>query len=128
MNQFNSHYFTATYSCIPIFYTVVPAYWVETTDGERFRKFKLSSISQEYKDVEAAFHATAPYRIVSIERIQNKEIYRLFNIKRQAMMKKYRTNFPSKEKKLFHGTSSQNIKAINAGGLNRSYAGVHGEI
>ena len=65
--------------------------------------------------------------IVSIERIQNEEIYRLFNLKRQTMMKKYGTNFPSKEKKLFHGTSSQNIEAINSDGLNRSYAGMHGE-
>ena len=43
------------------------------------------------------------------------------------MMKKYGTNFLSKEKMLFHGTSCENVEKINAGGLNRSYAGIHGK-
>ncbi len=49
-------------------------------------------------------------------------------MKRQAMMKKYGSNFPSKELMLFHGTSYENVEKINAGGLNRSYAGMHGKI
>ena len=123
MGQFNSLLLTAN----SYIHFSVPPTWVKTTGERKCHEFKLSTSSKEYKDVEAAFHATAPNQIVSIERIQNEEIYDLFNVKRQAMMKKYGTNFPSKEKMLFHGTSSQNIKAINAGGLNRSYAGIHGE-
>ena len=68
-------------------------------------------------------------QIVSIERIQNREIYELCNVKRGAMMKKHDRNFPSKEKMLFHGTSFKNLDKISADGLNRSYAlGAHGKI
>ncbi len=49
-------------------------------------------------------------------------------MKRKAMMKKHGNNFPSKELMLFHGTSRENVEKINANGLNRSYAGVHGKI
>ena len=48
-------------------------------------------------------------------------------MKRLLMMKKYGNNFASKEKMLFHGTAPQNVDKINAGGLNRSYAGAHGK-
>jgi hypothetical protein len=51
----------------------------------------------------------------------------VYNVKRQAMMKKHGSNFPGKELMLFHGTSAENIEKINAGGLNRSYAGQHGK-
>jgi hypothetical protein len=44
------------------------------------------------------------------------------------MMKKYDSKFPDKELMLFHGTSLQNIEKINAGGLNRNFAGQHGKI
>lgn len=47
-------------------------------------------------------------------------------MKRQAMEKKYASNFSGKELMLFHGTSSENVEKINSGGLNRSYAGIHG--
>jgi hypothetical protein len=78
--------------------------------------------------VETAFHKTASHHIVRIERIQNKEIYGLYNLKRQAMMKTYDSNFADKELMLFHGTSVANIEKINAGGLNRNFAGQHGKI
>ena len=42
------------------------------------------------------------------------------------MNKKYRYGFSTKEKMLFHGTAHENVEKINAGGLNRSYAGKHG--
>ena len=41
------------------------------------------------------------------------------------MMKKYGANFPTKEKMLFHETSKENLDKINAGGLNKSFAGIH---
>ena len=104
----------------------VPSYWAKPTHRSTFHKFKLSTSSKEYKDVEAKFHKTASNQIVSIERIQNEEIYKLFNIKRQSMNKKYRYDFCTKEKMLFHGTTHENLEKINAGGLNRSYAGKQG--
>ena len=104
----------------------VPAYWVITIDERKFHKFPLSTSSKEYKDVEAAFRATAPNQIVSIERIQNKGHFELYKVKREGMIKKY-GSIAGKEKMLFHGTSVQNLEKINADGLNRIYAGTHGK-
>ena len=87
----------------------------------------LAASSKEYKDVETAFHKTARYQIVRIERIQNVQIYELYNVKRQAMMKKYGKNFAGKELMLFHGTSHENIDKINSDGLNRNFAGINGK-
>ena len=91
-------------------------------------RIDLATGHKEYKEVETAFRKTARNQIVRIERIQNAEIYELYNVKRQAMMKKYGTNFPGKELMLFHGTSAENIEKINSGGLNRSFAGIHGKM
>ena len=74
--------------------------------------------SKEYKDIETAFKKTAGNEIVSIERIQNKEIYKLYNVQREEMMQKYGKNFAGKELMLFHGTTRENIENINAVGLN----------
>ena len=108
--------------------TSVPDYWDDLPGDKKFHKVNLSTSHKEYKEVETAFRKTAANKIVRIERIQNKQTYELYNVKRQAMMKKYGSNFTGKELKLFHGTSAQNIEKINAGGLNRSYAGINGKI
>ena len=44
------------------------------------------------------------------------------------MKKKYGGNFAGKELELFHGTSGENIKNINANGLNRSCARQNGKL
>ena len=49
-------------------------------------------------------------------------------MKRQAMSKKYGSNFSGKELRLFHGTSYDNVEKINFGGLNRSFAGKNGNV
>ncbi|XP_028411310.1 uncharacterized protein LOC114533885 isoform X2 [Dendronephthya gigantea] len=103
----------------------VPDTWDNSPDEGVFHKVKLSTGNKEYKDIETAFRKTAPNPIVCIERIQNRKIYELYNVKRKAMMKKFGNNFPGKELMLFHGTSAENISKINSGGLNRSYAGMH---
>ncbi|CAB4013230.1 poly [ADP-ribose] polymerase 15 isoform X1 [Paramuricea clavata] len=94
----------------------------------KFHKFELSTSSKEYQDIETAFHKSVSnhvLRIVRIEKVQNKEIDELYNVKRRAMMNKFGSNFAGKELWLFHGTSLQSIDKINANGLNRSYAGTH---
>ena len=103
--------------------TDVPDYWDDSLAEDVFHRIKLSPGSDEYKKVEDAFKATVSFHIVSIERIQNKAIYQVFNVKRKAMEEKYGSNFPGKELMLFHGTSCDNVEKINAGGLNRSFAG-----
>ena len=103
-------------------------YWVKTTDARKFHTFVLSTYSEQFLGVQAAFRETTRNEVVSIERIQNEEMYGLYNCKRKIMKKKYGSNFPSKEKMLFHGTSRENLEKINADGLNRAYAGTHGKI
>ena len=88
----------------------------------------LSTYSEQFQNVQAAFRETARNEIITIERIQNEEMYGLYNCKRKRMKKKYSSNFQDKEKWLFHGTSRQNLEKINADGLNRAYAGTHGKI
>jgi hypothetical protein len=95
--------------------------------AEDVLKIKLTQRSEEYKKVENAFKASASNRIIRIERIQNKVLYKLFNVKSKAMEEKYGSDFPGKEPWLFHGTSCDNVEKINAGGLNRSFAGKNGD-
>ena len=115
-------------SCSYIIYVLlVPDTWDKTLTEGVFQNIKLSTSSKEYKEIETAFKKTAANQIVCIERIQNRAIYELYNLKRKAMMTKYGKDFTGKELKLFHGTSRENIEKINSGGLNRSYAGIHGK-
>ena len=106
---------------------LVPDYWDDLPADKKIHKVDVASSSQEYKEVETAFGKTAKNQIVRIERIQNIQIYELYNLKRQALMKKYGSKFTGKELMLFHGTSSQNTDPINSGGLNRNFAGKHGK-
>ena len=105
----------------------VPDYWDKSLSGAAYHEINLPTDSTEYKKVENAFKASSPkLTIDSVRRIQNKAIYKLYNVKREAMEEKYGRNFDGKEKMLFHGTSYENVEKINAGGLNRNYAGTHG--
>ena len=107
---------------------------------------KLSSRSQEYKDVAAQFESTMGTggvamsyhsslhlvqgqaiqgRIVKIERVQNSKLYEQYSARKKAMD---RANVGRQnERQLFHGCSLSAVDAINHGGFNRSYAGQHGE-
>ncbi|XP_046856545.1 protein mono-ADP-ribosyltransferase PARP14-like [Xenia sp. Carnegie-2017] len=104
----------------------VPHYWETPPDDNVYHAFELQPKSDEYMNVKNAFDKTASNEIVKIERIQNQRIYELYNVKRKAMKEKYGdADFADKEKQLFHGTSKDNVEKINAGGLNRSFAGIH---
>ena len=127
---FNSHAIHNTLIVIHAFigYRTTTSYWDSSLIVGRFNKFSLSTSSNKYQVVEAAFHRTAPNQIVRIERIENREIYEHYNLKRQAMVNKYGSNFAGKELMLFHGTSRENIEKINAGGFDRSFAGKNGKV
>ena len=107
---------------------------------------KLSSHSQEYKDVAAQFNSTpatggavrsshsslhlgqgqtSQGRIVKIERIQNSKLYAQYTARKKAMDRANAGH--QNERQLFHGCSHSAIDAINHGGFNRSYTGQHGE-
>lgn len=60
-----------------------------------------------------------------IERIQNKHLWKSFEIKKGEMDQ--RNGHTNNEKQLFHGTNEETIGVINERGFNRSYAGKNGE-
>ncbi|CAN2389076.1 positive regulation of interleukin-4-mediated signaling pathway [Pristimantis euphronides] len=82
---------------------------------------QLTNGSQEYSDVVAKFQNTCQMKIVKIERIQNKNLWMNYQIKKQAIETKNRTT--TNEKQLFHGTDSNTLNTVNHNGFNRSYAG-----
>ena len=110
---------------------------------------KLSSRSKEYKDVAAQFNRTmgsgvkplvAPLtlgtvgvggayqgRIQKIERIQNTKLYAQYIARKKVMDKANAGHWHQNERQLFHGCSFDVVDAINHGGFNRSYSGLHGE-
>ena len=111
---------------LPIF-LVFPHSWEKTLNKRKCYQFILSKSSKEYKDIETAFKKTAGNEIINIKRIQNREIYKLYNVNREEMMKEYGKNFEVKELMLFHGTSSEGIENINVDGLNKFNAGKPGK-
>ena len=107
---------------------------------------KLSSHSQEYRDVAAQFNSTSATggvvrslhsslhlvqgqasqgRILKIERIQNSKLYAQYAARKKAMDRANAGH--QNERQLFHGCSHSAVDSINNGGFNRSYAGQHGE-
>ena len=88
---------------------------------------RLDADSQEYKDVNEKFMRSISENIcvTSIQRIQNPSMYRSYATKRQSMDEKNGNH--KNEWYLFHGTAYQNVKDINAHGLNRSFCGRNGK-
>ena len=62
--------------------------------------------------------------LLQIERIQNPYLYRLYMTKKAEM--DARNPGVQNEKRLWHGTASNNVQNINTRNFNRSYGGVHG--
>ena len=87
---------------------------------------QLSAASREYQDVELKFQQTAgAVAVVSIERVQNPDLYQAYQVRKEKMDKGSGGN---NERKLFHGTNSDRVVKINTQGFKSSFAGsAHGE-
>ena len=62
--------------------------------------------------------------LLQIERIQNPYLYLMYMTKKAEM--DARNPGVQNEKRLWHGTASNNVQNINNRNFNRSYGGVHG--
>lgn len=60
-----------------------------------------------------------------IERIQNKSLWKTFEIKKGEMNQ--RNGRLNNDQHLFHGTDEATVPIVNKNGFNRSYAGKNGE-
>ncbi|XP_073408011.1 protein mono-ADP-ribosyltransferase PARP14-like isoform X2 [Dendrobates tinctorius] len=98
----------------------LPPGWTPMTNND-VTVVVVTAGSQEYNHVEALFRQSCQMRIVNIDRIQNKDLWMNYQIKKQAIDTKNGTK--TNEKQLFHGTDSSTIKTVNQNGFNRSYAG-----
>ncbi|NWY71793.1 PAR14 polymerase, partial [Erithacus rubecula] len=102
---------------------VLPATW-DPVDNERVKIVELKPDSREYKDVQERFLQTCQsLKIEKIERVQNRYLWKNYQIKKCEMDKK--NGKRNNEKFLFHGTSQESLALINDRGFNRSYAGMH---
>lgn len=83
---------------------------------------QLLSTSSEYRDVEMKFHQTvSDVTIVSIERIQNPQLYQAYQLRKEKMDRD--NGGSANERQLFHGTSPESVTKINTQGFNRSFSG-----
>ena len=88
--------------------TQYPSTWQPQTGDVEL--FDIPLQCQEWREVVTKFRATMPQeRIVSLKRIQHKDLYEEYDHKKQKMAKKSK---PQNEKRLFHGSGSTNPQHI----------------
>ncbi|CAI9716761.1 protein mono-ADP-ribosyltransferase PARP14-like [Octopus vulgaris] len=101
---------------------LIPNTW-STMENEELIKIVPVKNGPEYDDIKATFHQDLPsYRIIKIERIQNKTLYHGY----QALKRKFEVENPNITNEvdgLWHGTAERSVEGINKSGFNRSYCG-----
>ena len=68
-----------------------------------------------------AWEAISNVTIVSIERIQNPQLYQAYQLRKEKMDRD--NGGSANERQLFHGTSPESVTKINTQGFNRSFSG-----
>ncbi|XP_077985210.1 protein mono-ADP-ribosyltransferase PARP14-like [Glandiceps talaboti] len=104
-----------------------PTHWTAMQPGEDLKIVPLVSSSDEYKKVESSFRRSMQPNtstVIKVERVQNQQLYKQIIIKKQTIEHKSKSGINT-ERSLYHGTSKDVCKVINAHGFNRSYAGKH---
>uniref|UniRef100_A0A8C6T4X3 Poly (ADP-ribose) polymerase family, member 12a n=1 Tax=Neogobius melanostomus TaxID=47308 RepID=A0A8C6T4X3_9GOBI len=105
----------------------VPSNWDKNALPEiGYKLVPLSNSSKEYNMIMKLFKPTmAQSRIVTIKRIQNPSLWRVFQWQKEQM-KKRNDGKPVNEKHLFHGTDKSLIDAICDQNFDWRMCGVHG--
>ncbi|XP_040214269.1 protein mono-ADP-ribosyltransferase PARP14-like [Rana temporaria] len=80
----------------------------------------------EYSTVEQKFQKTCGNTILKILRVQNRDLWLNYQIRKQNIDSK--NGSTTNEKELFHGTDFNSIQHVNQNGFNRSYAGRNGTL
>ncbi|XP_036364520.1 protein mono-ADP-ribosyltransferase PARP14-like [Octopus sinensis] len=106
-------------------YEPIPDTWSPMEDEELIKIVPVTK-GPEYDDIQATFRRNLPsYRIIKIERIQNKTLYQGY----QSLKRKFEAENPNITNEvdgLWHGTAEGAVKGINKSGFNRSYCGRNG--
>ena len=93
-----------------------------------YHKVKLPHTSREFQEVVQEVQSRSERRVQTIRklwRIQNPTLYKHYHLRKKAM--DTANGSRDNERKLFHGTTEENLEQINHHGFNRSYAGKHGK-
>ncbi|XP_050969990.1 protein mono-ADP-ribosyltransferase PARP15-like [Labeo rohita] len=100
----------------------LPIYWDNMSESDTLKVIDLDPSSTEYQTVKAEFKRTVTKTVLKIERIQNINLRRLYEVRKKELENK---NGPmgAAEKKLYHGTSEASCSAIMKTNFNRSLAG-----
>ncbi|XP_075904598.1 poly(ADP-ribose) polymerase family member 14-related sequence 1 isoform X2 [Nelusetta ayraudi] len=99
----------------------LPHHWDTMSGDTTCVSITLNAGTQEYSKIQKLFGQSCAKTIIKIERIQNKNLWKSFEIKKGEMDK--RNGHTNNDKQLFHGTNEETIPIINERGFNRSYAG-----
>ncbi|XP_059896097.1 uncharacterized protein LOC132448655 isoform X2 [Gadus macrocephalus] len=106
-----------------------PRNW-DRMDDKTLDIVDLSPSSEQYKRVQANFLQTskdpnsatsATFTVVKIQRIQSKDQWQRYAVKKQMLDKKYPRN--KNEMDLYHGTTAKICQKVNSNGFNRSFCG-----
>ncbi|KAI4579150.1 hypothetical protein MJT46_000518 [Ovis ammon polii x Ovis aries] len=99
----------------------LPPYWSDMKQ-QKVCVVELQPDHPEYKTVASKFHVTCTHFVIEkIERIQNPELWKHYQTKKNNMDAK--NGQVTNEKLLFHGTDAASVALVNGNGFNRSYAG-----
>ncbi|XP_066543456.1 poly(ADP-ribose) polymerase family member 14-related sequence 3 isoform X2 [Amia ocellicauda] len=103
----------------------LPVEWTNMK-GQNMEVIGLLSTSEEFQKISKEFikscqKGSCNVEVVQIERIQNREQWERYAIKRQALDRKYPKQ--KNEQLLYHGTTNDICQKINKTGFNRSFCG-----
>ncbi|XP_073503654.1 protein mono-ADP-ribosyltransferase PARP14-like [Phyllobates terribilis] len=100
----------------------LPDFW-QPMNSSPVMEVDVPAGSTEHLQVQQLFAQTCRSQILKIQRVQNKDLWLNYQIKKQSIEAKSRS--VNSEQRLFHGTDLRSIQHINHNGFNRSYAGRH---
>ncbi|XP_041112980.1 protein mono-ADP-ribosyltransferase PARP12-like [Polyodon spathula] len=105
----------------------VPSHWLQSAvPGFGYKLVRLSSSSEEFKQVQYFFQRTMPkFTIQKIERIQNLGLWEVFQWQKEQMKKKTGGKDVD-ERSLFHGTEKALLEAICQQNFDWRMCGTHG--
>ncbi|PIO14501.1 hypothetical protein AB205_0164300, partial [Aquarana catesbeiana] len=103
----------------------LPSHW-KPMGGTLMMEVDVGQGTPEYCAVQQKFQKSCENTILKILRVQNRDLWLNYEIKKQHINSK--NDSTTNEKELFHGTDFASIQHVNHNGFNRSYAGKNGTL
>jgi len=104
---------------------VYPGYWSQIYDDNNFYCIPLSRDCNEWYTVSNAFQRSMGNYISKIERVQNKNLWNFYNLKKNMMDNR---NYGSNERFLFHGSKTNAYDLIVRDGFDHRVSNLNGAL